>query len=99
MELTAPMVTAEVPFADLSWQWRAIAEAVMPEIQELMSLSAFCLGPFTSRFEEAFAEYLGVRHVVGVNSGTSALHLAMICSGIGPGDEVLIPTNTFAATA
>ena len=97
MSATLPRV--KVPFTDLSWQWRAISDAALPEIEELMQTSAFCLGPFVSRFEDAFASYLAARHVVGVNSGTSALHLAMICAGVGPGDKVLVPVNTFAATA
>jgi dTDP-4-amino-4,6-dideoxygalactose transaminase len=93
------MAEAPVPFMDLSWQWGSISRAAMPELEKLMQSSAFCLGPFVARFEEAFAKYLGARHVVGVNSGTSALHLAMICAGIRPGDKVLVPANTFAATA
>ncbi len=52
-----------------------------------------------TRFEEAFAAYLGVKHAVGVNSGTSALHLAYLVAGIGPGDRVLVPGYTFVATA
>jgi dTDP-4-amino-4,6-dideoxygalactose transaminase len=90
---------APVPFMDLSCQWRVIGEAALPEIMDLFERSAFCLGPFVSRFEEAFAAYLGVRHLVGVNSGTSALHLAMLAIGIGPGDKVLVPAHTFAASA
>lgn len=88
-----------IPFADLSPQWREIADAVRPELEELFSRSAFCLGPAVERFEKAFAEYVGAAHCVGVNSGTSALHLAMIAAGIGPGDRVLVPAHTFIATA
>lgn len=88
-----------VPFMDLGWQWRAIATDAMPEIQDLFERSAFCLGPYVTRFEEAFAAYVGVRHAIGVNSGTSALHLAYLAAGIGPGDRVLVPGHTFVATA
>jgi dTDP-4-amino-4,6-dideoxygalactose transaminase len=84
---------------DLGCQWREIAAEVMPEVEELFERSAFCLGPYVSRFEEAFAAYLGVKHAVGVNSGTSALHLAYLAAGIGPGDRVLVPAHAFVATA
>ncbi|MCC9711769.1 DegT/DnrJ/EryC1/StrS family aminotransferase [Streptomyces sp. MNU76] len=56
------------------------------------------LGPVTEEFEAAFAEKIGARHVVAVNSGTAALHLALRLMGIGPGDEVILPANTFVAT-
>lgn len=93
------MTQIRVPFADLAAQWREIAEDIRPEIEALFESSAFCLGPAVEKFERAFADYLGVEHVVGVNSGTSALHLAMIAANIGPGDRVLIPAQTFIATA
>lgn len=70
----------------------------MPQLSDLFEASAFCLGPWVERFESDFAKYLGVGHVVGVNSGTSALHLALAAAGVGPGDEVLLPSHTFVAT-
>jgi dTDP-4-amino-4,6-dideoxygalactose transaminase len=88
-----------VPFTDLSFQWRQIEAQVLPDIHRLFEQSAFCLGPFVERFEQAAAGYLGVAHAIGVNSGTSALHLALIAAGIGPGDKVLVPSFTFIATA
>jgi dTDP-4-amino-4,6-dideoxygalactose transaminase len=88
-----------VPFTDLSFQWRQIEAKVLPDIHRLFEQSAFCLGPFVERFEQAAADYLGVAHAIGVNSGTSALHLALIAAGIGPGDKVLVPSFTFIATA
>lgn len=88
-----------VPFTDLSFQWRQIQAKALPDIHRLFEQSAFCLGPFVERFEKAAADYLGIAHAVGVNSGTSALHLALIAAGIGPGDKVLIPSFTFIATA
>ncbi len=57
------------------------------------------IGPYIDRFEEAFAAYLGVRHAVAVSNGTVALHLALHAMGVGPGDEVIVPDLTFAATA
>src|SRR5438093_9799321 len=57
------------------------------------------LGPKTKNFEGEFARYLGVREAVGLSSGTAGLHLALVALGIGPGDEVIVPTYTFASTA
>ena len=88
-----------IPFTDLSFQWRQIEAKVLPDIHRLFEESAFCLGPFVERFEQAASGYLGIAHAIGVNSGTSALHLALITAGIGPGDKVLIPSFTFVATA
>ena len=96
---TRPPAAETVPFADLSSQWRQIEAGAMSDLRKLFETSAFVLGPFVERFERAAAEFLGVAHAVGVNSGTSALHLALIAAGIGPGDKVLLPANTFIATA
>ena len=68
-------------------------------LELLFRNGAFTLGPYVGAFERAVAEYLGTNHAIGVNSGTSALHLALIAAGIGPGDKVLIPSLTFIATA
>ena len=57
------------------------------------------LGPMVDAFEREFAEYVGVPHAAALSSGTAALHLALLASGVGPGDEVLVPTLTFVATA
>jgi dTDP-4-amino-4,6-dideoxygalactose transaminase len=101
--LTASALSPEadiepIPFSNLSLQWREIADAARADIDTLFATSSFCLGPFVERFEAAVADYLGVRHAVGVNSGTSALHLALIAAGVRPGDKVLVPANTFIAT-
>jgi len=88
-----------VPFTDLSIQWRQIEGKVLPDMHRLFQSGAFSLGPFVAQFEQAVAEYLSIAHAIGVNSGTSALHLALIAAGIGPGDKVLLPSHTFIATA
>ncbi|HEV2099933.1 MAG TPA: DegT/DnrJ/EryC1/StrS family aminotransferase [Stellaceae bacterium] len=93
------MSAPQVPFADLGWQWRQIEAEALPDLGRLFAASAFCLGPWVERFETEIAAYLGVGQAIGVNSGTSALHLALIAAGIGPGDRVLVPANTFVATA
>lgn len=85
----------QVPFVDLSCQWREIRDAVLPDIDALFASSAFVLGPWVERFEQEIAGFLGVRHAIGVGSGTAALHLAFTAAGIGCGDKVLVPTHTF----
>lgn len=87
-----------IPFNHLEWQWRIIEQQFMPEFQHLVSQGQFCLGPAVERFETEFAHYVGARHAIGVNSGTSALHLALITAGIKPGDHILVPAQTFIAT-
>ena len=91
-----------VPVMDLECPVRAgcreeIATAVQSVAGREHVLRAW--GRRVTAFEEAFAAYLGARHCVGVNSGTSALHLALICAGVGPGDEVITVPMTFIATA
>jgi dTDP-4-amino-4,6-dideoxygalactose transaminase len=92
------MNDAAVEFSDLPWQWSVIADAATPEILSLLARGDYILGSGVDRLEREFAEYLGVRNVVGCNSGTSALHLAMLGAGIGPGDKVLVPAQTFMAS-
>jgi dTDP-4-amino-4,6-dideoxygalactose transaminase len=84
----------ELPLFDLRLRPQDI-EAVA----ETLRSGWLTLGPRTAKFEEAFAEMLGVRHVVAVSSCTSALHLAYLAAGVGPGDEVIVPAFTFVATA
>jgi dTDP-4-amino-4,6-dideoxygalactose transaminase len=92
-------VSPTVPFVDLLPQWQEIAGDCLPELAELFRKGHFSLGPWVERFEGAFAHFLGVKHCVGVNSGTSALHLALLAAGIKAGDKVLLPSHTFIATA
>ncbi len=89
----------EVPFNDLLVQWRQIEQGVKKDFDDVFQKSAFCLGPHAAAFEQEIAEWMGSRHAVGVNSGTSALHLAVVANDIGPGDEILLPAHTFIATA
>ena len=67
--------------------------------EKVYEQTAFSGGPFVAAFENEFAAYTGTSYAVGVSNGTVALHLAMLALGIGAGDEVIIPANTFIATA
>ena len=88
-----------VPFVDLKAQYRSIRSEVEAAIHDVIETSSFVLGPAVERFESEFAEFLGVDHVIGINSGTAALQLALLAIGVGPGDEVIVPAHTFVATA
>jgi len=84
----------EIPLFDLRLEPEDI-EAVM----EVLRSGWLTMGPRTKAFEEAFAKHLDVKHAVAVSSCTAALHLAYLAAGAGPGDEVIVPAMTFAATA
>ncbi|MGC5257559.1 DegT/DnrJ/EryC1/StrS family aminotransferase [Gordonia sp. DT218] len=88
-----------MPFLDLAAQQAEITDEVLPVWQKQFTSAAFIGGSEVAAFEDEFATYLGVDHVVGVGNGTDALELAYRAVGIGPGDEVIIPANTFIATA
>ncbi|HEV2802851.1 MAG TPA: DegT/DnrJ/EryC1/StrS family aminotransferase [Pyrinomonadaceae bacterium] len=88
-----------VPFVDLQAQYRAIKGEVDEAIGRVLENAAFILGREVEAFETAFADYLGARFCVGVNSGTAAIQLAVTACGVGAGDEVIVPANTFFATA
>jgi dTDP-4-amino-4,6-dideoxygalactose transaminase len=88
-----------VPFLDLKGQYKQIKDEVLKAVEEVFEKTAFTNGFSVQKFETDFAAYCGTKHAIACNSGTSALQLAMIALGIGPGDEVIIPANTFIATA
>jgi dTDP-4-amino-4,6-dideoxygalactose transaminase len=92
-------VIGTVPFNDLAWQWRQIADDLEAELPAFWRSCAYSGGDYVDHFESEFASFLGTEHVVGVNSGTSALHLSLIGAGVRPGDKVLVPSMTFVATA
>lgn len=87
-----------IPYADLKAQYHSIKTEIDAAIANVLESSAFILGKEVAEFEREFAAYCGVRHAVGVNSGTSALHLALLAAGVGPGDEVITVPFTFVAT-
>src|ERR1039458_9721693 len=76
-----------------------LREAILAKIAEVVTGGRFVLGPEVQAFETEFAAYLGVRHVIGVANGTDAIVIALRALGIGPGDEVVVPSFTFYATA
>ena len=89
----------QVPFVDLKRQYRKLAAEVEKAVQETLSNCAYIMGPEVRAFEEAFAEYSRAAHAVGVANGTDAIEIMIRALNIGPGDEVIIPANTFIASA
>ena len=89
----------QVPYIDLRQQYRDIEAEVVEEVTKVFQSGAYVLGPAVKNFEERYAEFTETKYAIGVNSGTSALHLALTALGIGPGDEVIVPAMTFLATA
>ena len=88
-----------IPFLRLDRQTTALREEIMGAISEVVEGTAFAGGPAVERFEHDLADYIGTSHVVGVNSGTSALHAALLALGVGPGDEVITTPLTWVSTA
>src|SRR6185436_13623349 len=98
---TPPSATGNspVPFVDLKAQYQSIKAEIDEAVARVIQNTSFILGPEVEAFEQAFAEYVGARFCLGLNSGTAALHLALLAAGIGAGDEVIVPANSFFATA
>jgi len=88
-----------VPFIDLAAQQADIADEVEPEVLDVLRRGAFIGGPHVTAFEQEYATYLGTTHCVGVGNGTDAVELALRAVGVRPGGEVIMPANTFIATA
>lgn len=89
----------KVPFIDLKRAHAPLKEELLEAFANTLEHGGFCLGPDVDAFESAFAAEQGVAGVVGVGSGTEALHLIALAMGIGPGDEVIVPAFTFIASA
>lgn len=88
-----------IRFVDLGRQYQSIKPEIAVAMNDVLDRTAFILGEPVSAFEREFAAYCGVAHCVGVANGTDALELALVGMGVGPGAEVLLPANTFIATA
>jgi dTDP-4-amino-4,6-dideoxygalactose transaminase len=87
-----------IPFLDLKAQYASIKDEVNAAVLGVLESCQFTLGSEVAKFEEEFAAYSGAKIGVGVNTGTSALHLAILAAGVGPGDEVITVPFTFVAT-
>jgi len=92
--VAARRLTSFLPYA-LPW----IGEEEIAEVADSLRSGRITTGPKVARFEEDFARYVGARHAIAVSSCTAALHIALAALGVGPGDEVIVPTMTFCSTA
>src|SRR5262249_39525742 len=97
--MTMTTVSNQIPFIDLPAQFRRLKPEIDRALEPIFESTGFILGPSVAEFEEAFAKYLDGQYCVTLNSGTAALHLALLALGIGPGDEVITVANSFIATA
>ena len=88
-----------VAFLDLPAMQREIETEIRDAIQTVISGARYANGPAVVEFEHAFGDYVGAYHCIGVNSGTSALHLALVAGDVGPGDEVITTPMTWVSTA
>jgi dTDP-4-amino-4,6-dideoxygalactose transaminase len=89
----------QVPLGDLKAQYAPLKDEILTSLNEVAESTCYVLGPRVAAFEKDFAAHAGAKHCVGVNSGTSALHLALIGAGVRPGDEVISVPMTFIATS
>jgi dTDP-4-amino-4,6-dideoxygalactose transaminase len=89
----------KIPFLDLKIQYKQIKHEIVPAIENILENTAFILGKAVTDFENEFAAAHNVKYCSGVSSGTDGNHIALWALGVGPGDEVIIPANTFIATA
>ncbi|MDH3604534.1 MAG: DegT/DnrJ/EryC1/StrS family aminotransferase [Candidatus Tectomicrobia bacterium] len=88
-----------IPFVDLAVQYESIQAEIDTAMQQVLEQSDFILGRAVHEFEQAFAQFVEVEHAIGVSNGLDALRLALMVLDIGPGDEVILPANTYIATA
>jgi dTDP-4-amino-4,6-dideoxygalactose transaminase len=98
MSTVAQTPARAVPFMDLSAQHENLKAEILADLADLIDSNTFTNGPQVAEFEEAFAAFCGARFAVGVANGLDAIRLALIAAGIEPGDEVIVPANTFVAT-
>lgn len=89
----------KVPFLDLKLQHEPLRAEILAALADTYDHTRFCLGRDVEQFEQAFSATLGYPRVLGMNSGTSPLHIASICGGFGPGDEIITTPFTFASSA
>ena len=92
------MANVQVPYLDLKAQYRSIKPEIDAAVAGVLESCQFALGPEVAAFEQEFAAYCGTSECIALNSGTSALHLALLAAGVGSGDEVLTTPFTFVAS-
>jgi dTDP-4-amino-4,6-dideoxygalactose transaminase len=92
------MFTLVIPYLDLKEQYKSIQPEIEAAVLRVLASTEYVLGGEVAKFEEEFADYSGAQYGIGVNSGTSALHLALLAAGVGPDDEVITVPYTFVAT-
>lgn len=88
-----------IPFVDLKSQYESIRAEIDGAIQSVIDETAFIKSHFIGEFEAGFASFLGIKHCVGCANGTDAIEIALRALGVGPGDEVIVPANTWISTA
>ena len=88
-----------IQMVDLQSQYKRLKNPIDSAMQEVVSTGSFIKGPALRAFEENLATYLNVKHVIGVANGTDALQIALMALGLKPGDEVIVPSFTYIATA
>ena len=87
-----------IPFLNLKAQYEQVDKEIVAAVTKVLASTAYVCGKEVAAFEEEFADYVGAKYAIGVNSGTSALHMALLAADIGPGDEVITTAGTFVAT-
>ena len=92
-------MTKKIPFLDMHFPYWELKDELDAAYHRVMGSGWYILAEEVKAFEEEFARYCGVKHCIGVGNGLEALHLILRAYGIGEGDEVIVPTMTFAATA
>ena len=92
------MSNIKIPYLDLKAQYRSIKAEIDAALERVLDSCQFALGPEVAAFEQDFAKYCGTSECIALNSGTSALHLALLAAGVGPGDEVVTVPFTFVAS-
>jgi dTDP-4-amino-4,6-dideoxygalactose transaminase len=93
------MTKTPIPMIDPAAEYRSLKSEIDTAVGRVLASGRYVLGPEGEALERELAAYTGAAHAVGVNSGTDALHLALVACGVGPGDEVIVPAFTFFASA
>ena len=93
------MSTGSIPLVDLALQHRQVEDEVRRGFDEILAAGTYVGGAVVGHFERQYAQFVGARHCIGVGNGTDAIELALRACGVGVGDEVILPANTFVATA